>query len=250
MTKAAFQAYGESARNPKLAEYLKAQKMVSRLESNVALASQTAISIEQEINRYRDSIRREEQLEPKHRPWIDWLDGFDKKGAEILVDDESFDASPFFEALSSMAKDKQKETRDARGPANYALHKKIIDTLRAHWKNVSKKRTSPRNDYKIATVKSDRRSVAILLFVTNWGRKSSANTTGGWMGVEGSPLSIEVGDPSENWANTIQKGNSAGRLIRGIRNSKERSLALIADCLLYTSPSPRDRQKSRMPSSA
>ena len=25
---------------------------------------------------------------------------------------------------------------------------------------------------------------------------------------------------------------------------------VIADCLLYTSPSPRDRQKSRMPSSA
>ena len=26
--------------------------------------------------------------------------------------------------------------------------------------------------------------------------------------------------------------------------------ALFEDCLLYTSPSPRDRQKSRMPSSA
>ena len=26
--------------------------------------------------------------------------------------------------------------------------------------------------------------------------------------------------------------------------------ALLCDCLLYTSPSPRDRQKSRMPSSA
>ena len=26
--------------------------------------------------------------------------------------------------------------------------------------------------------------------------------------------------------------------------------ALVKDCLLYTSPSPRDRQKSRMPSSA
>ena len=27
-------------------------------------------------------------------------------------------------------------------------------------------------------------------------------------------------------------------------------LSLLQDCLLYTSPSPRDRQKSRMPSSA
>ena len=28
------------------------------------------------------------------------------------------------------------------------------------------------------------------------------------------------------------------------------ALALVADCLLYTSPSPRDRTRSRMPSSA
>ena len=30
----------------------------------------------------------------------------------------------------------------------------------------------------------------------------------------------------------------------------ERTFALYSPCLLYTSPSPRDRQKSRMPSSA
>ena len=30
----------------------------------------------------------------------------------------------------------------------------------------------------------------------------------------------------------------------------EAGVAQAADCLLYTSPSPRDRQKSRMPSSA
>ena len=32
--------------------------------------------------------------------------------------------------------------------------------------------------------------------------------------------------------------------------AKERGLACIQDCLLYTSPSPRDRTRSRMPSSA
>ena len=32
--------------------------------------------------------------------------------------------------------------------------------------------------------------------------------------------------------------------------TKSRLNALLDDCLLYTSPSPRDRQKSRMPSSA
>ena len=30
----------------------------------------------------------------------------------------------------------------------------------------------------------------------------------------------------------------------------EKNIALVIVCLLYTSPSPRDRQKSRMPSSA
>ena len=33
-------------------------------------------------------------------------------------------------------------------------------------------------------------------------------------------------------------------------NTEEQALNLYQDCLLYTSPSPRDRQKSRMPSSA
>ena len=32
--------------------------------------------------------------------------------------------------------------------------------------------------------------------------------------------------------------------------SKLRDVARLQGCLLYTSPSPRDRQKSRMPSSA
>ena len=33
-------------------------------------------------------------------------------------------------------------------------------------------------------------------------------------------------------------------------NEVVRTYAYPVDCLLYTSPSPRDRQKSRMPSSA
>ena len=37
---------------------------------------------------------------------------------------------------------------------------------------------------------------------------------------------------------------------RGLVNSWTRQLADYSTCLLYTSPSPRDRQKSRMPSSA
>ena len=33
-------------------------------------------------------------------------------------------------------------------------------------------------------------------------------------------------------------------------NDREKFDKMVMDCLLYTSPSPRDRQKSRMPSSA
>ena len=39
-------------------------------------------------------------------------------------------------------------------------------------------------------------------------------------------------------------GSKVGRHIAGL------AFNLYYDCLLYTSPSPRDRQKSRMPSSA
>ena len=38
--------------------------------------------------------------------------------------------------------------------------------------------------------------------------------------------------------------------ITGTVISKERGTGLIYDCLLYTSPSPRDMRRSRMPSSA
>ena len=34
------------------------------------------------------------------------------------------------------------------------------------------------------------------------------------------------------------------------RELEEAAIKLVVACLLYTSPSPRDRQKSRMPSSA
>ena len=34
------------------------------------------------------------------------------------------------------------------------------------------------------------------------------------------------------------------------KNNIEKEFDIIISCLLYTSPSPRDRQKSRMPSSA
>ena len=46
--------------------------------------------------------------------------------------------------------------------------------------------------------------------------------------------------------------NSGARRVMCIKvlGGSKRRYAHVGDCLLYTSPSPRDRQKSRMPSSA
>ena len=52
--------------------------------------------------------------------------------------------------------------------------------------------------------------------------------------------------PIESFGNTI--GLRFGDEGKAWRDAPE--LDLVEDCLLYTSPSPRDRQKSRMPSSA
>ena len=44
--------------------------------------------------------------------------------------------------------------------------------------------------------------------------------------------------------------NTRVTLIQGYKENEYEVLEQSDDCLLYTSPSPRDRQKSRMPSSA
>ena len=49
--------------------------------------------------------------------------------------------------------------------------------------------------------------------------------------------------------NILKKLDGAQRKLEA-QGDREITIEEIADCLLYTSPSPRDRQKSRMPSSA
>ena len=44
--------------------------------------------------------------------------------------------------------------------------------------------------------------------------------------------------------------NLKGSLLESKANNDVAVYMLVPTCLLYTSPSPRDRQKSRMPSSA
>ena len=61
----------------------------------------------------------------------------------------------------------------------------------------------------------------------------------------------------EDWAGTSlptfvakpNKINAETRLVV-VMHGRKRNAEEYRDCLLYTSPSPRDRQKSRMPSSA
>ena len=76
---------------------------------------------------------------------------------------------------------------------------------------------------------------------------SAAPTPGGggaasYVGAVASALASMVGNL------TVGKKTYAA-VEDDVRATLER-LALLRNCLLYTSPSPRDRQKSRMPSSA
>ena len=70
-------------------------------------------------------------------------------------------------------------------------------------------------------------------------------------------LSINTNVASLNAQRNLQRSQetlntSLQRLSTGLRinSAKDDAAGMAITCLLYTSPSPRDRQKSRMPSSA
>ena len=52
--------------------------------------------------------------------------------------------------------------------------------------------------------------------------------------------------PMQEWDEVVGKVNKLNRFVK--KNND--FIRMFTACLLYTSPSPRDRQKSRMPSSA
>ena len=65
------------------------------------------------------------------------------------------------------------------------------------------------------------------------------------------PISIPSGTQVTLNGNKIQVKGSLGVLSRDLSDQVKVSQdGEVVSCLLYTSPSPRDRQKSRMPSSA
>ena len=57
-------------------------------------------------------------------------------------------------------------------------------------------------------------------------------------------LKIEI----YKWIKDYAETNKINQLVVGVSGGVDS--AVVSTCLLYTSPSPRDRQKSRMPSSA
>ena len=106
--------------------------------------------------------------------------------------------------------------------------------------------------------------VAALLLLAAAG---AASRPDGWMlGIPGVAAVLVAGlatalvgqraEPGDGGAAQDQQrddreaeGPRAGRDSRALADERRRQ-ARHQDCLLYTSPSPRDRQKSRMPSSA
>ena len=63
-----------------------------------------------------------------------------------------------------------------------------------------------------------------------------------WAAAPDSKIGDELMKKVENYFTTLNTSGQYERL--------QSSYAMYYGCLLYTSPSPRDRQKSRMPSSA
>ena len=62
-------------------------------------------------------------------------------------------------------------------------------------------------------------------------------------GIRSSPLPLKkMVEPWTAESNDVD--------INALRSALDLKVLLFSSCLLYTSPSPRDRQKSRMPSSA
>ena len=68
------------------------------------------------------------------------------------------------------------------------------------------------------------------------------------------PLSVEAGSrtyqPGYSQEQTCYEYVYREEYIPGTQSNPGRVVSSRESCLLYTSPSPRDRQKSRMPSSA
>ena len=91
---------------------------------------------------------------------------------------------------------------------------------------------------------------AVLAAILVWaGRTMIPQTTRWFQERFGSGVEIEPEEPIPGWITPIETPNTSDAGIAQATDAAAQE-ALFRSCLLYTSPSPRDRQKSRMPSSA
>ena len=82
-------------------------------------------------------------------------------------------------------------------------------------------------------------------WLTDSEKKESFANTSGWV-IEGGSKMTGNGNVNAQPEVLVAIRNLSNRMAEGTITEVE----WISACLLYTSPSPRDRQKSRMPSSA
>ena len=69
--------------------------------------------------------------------------------------------------------------------------------------------------------------------------------------VDKKSISVTFSNHQQGFVRSLHMPYSVERLLKHVRKHfPAQKVAFVYDCLLYTSPSPRDRQKSRMPSSA
>ena len=65
-----------------------------------------------------------------------------------------------------------------------------------------------------------------------------------------SNVTSQIEEQSISVLKLLEQSQDFSNLIKDPTTSQDDLLKVVNTCLLYTSPSPRDRQKSRMPSSA
>ena len=111
--------------------------------------------------------------------------------------------------------------------------------------------TSEQIMYEMEKARKDSRAKAVLIRINSPGGSTGATQE---IAEEmdkiksaGKPIIISMGDTCASAGYWIA---SKGDYIFANPATLTGSIGVYMDCLLYTSPSPRDRQKSRMPSSA
>ena len=86
--------------------------------------------------------------------------------------------------------------------------------------------------------------IFVFMSITAFAEQGQIKQTGFFSGT-----SKVIGDDKGNFS-IIYEGTIGNKAIEGTTFGDRSSSYCVGSCLLYTSPSPRDKRQSRMPSSA